>query len=67
METNQKDITFKVESDSSNMFVYGSKSQLKAFMAHLIGCFGEGARLGEILDGSIVSEHLLGNDEGTEK
>ena len=63
METNQKDITFKVESDSSNMFVYGSKSQLKAFMAHLIGCFGEDARLGDVLNGSKITERKLENIE----
>ena len=58
METNQKDITFKVESDSSNMFVYGSKSQLKAFMRHLIERFGEDARLGDVL-GSKITERKL--------
>ena len=49
----------ELKSDSNNFIFYGSKIELKAFMKHLVGRFGDSARLGDVLSGSKITERRL--------
>ena len=56
-------IPFSFKSDSNNFLLYGTRPQIKAFMRHLIERFGEDARLGDVLNGSKITERKLENIE----
>ncbi len=49
----------KLRSDSNNLVISGSLSQIKNFWSHMSERFGGSARLGDILDGSIAPERKL--------
>ena len=56
-------IPFSFKNDSNNFLLYGTRPQIKAFMRHLIERFGEDARLGDVLNGSKITERKLENIE----
>jgi hypothetical protein len=56
-------IPFSFKSDSNNFLLSGTRVQTKAFMRHLIERFGEDARLGDVLNGSKITERKLENIE----
>ena len=56
-------IPFSFKNDSNNFVLSGTRVQIKAFMRHLIERFGEDARLGDVLNGSKITERKLENIE----
>ena len=54
-------LPFSFKNDSNNFVLSGTRVQIKAFMRHLIERFGEDARLGDVLNGSEITEHMLEN------
>lgn len=60
---NSNSIPFSFKSDSNNFLLSGTRVQTKAFMRHLIERFGESARLGDVLNGSKITERKLENIE----
>ena len=56
---NSNSIPFSFKSDSNNFLLSGTRVQTKAFMRHLIERFGESARLGDVLNGSKITERKL--------
>ena len=57
--TPHSSIPFSFKNDSNNFLLSGTRVQTKAFMRHLIERFGEDARLGDVLNGSKITERKL--------
>ena len=47
------------KSDSNNLIISGNIQEIKAFMSHLVERFGADARLGDVLNGSKITERKL--------
>ena len=56
-------IPFSFKNDTNNFLLSGTRVQTKAFMRYLIERFGEDARLGDVLNGSKITERKLENIE----